>query len=1084
MLLNRRIPGLSIALLLATAGAVPAQISTTDTRLLSQPAASATHVAFAYAGDLWTARLDGSDIRRLSSADGDETSPVFSRDGQWIAFAGNYDGNVDVYVVPAMGGEPKRLTWHPGNDIPQAFTPDGDKVLFASSRADFSNRYTQLWTVPAAGGVEERLPIPNAAQATYSPDGRYIAYNPIGRAFEQWKGYRGGRVSQLWLIDTRTWEIEKVPQPAGRSNDVDPMWLEADVVWFRSDRDGEFNIYRYDRRTKAVTRVTTHTDFPVMAASAGGGSIVYEQAGWLHRLDPAAGRAARLTLGVAADLRETRPRWVKGADFIRGVSLSPSGARAAFEMRGEIVTVPAEKGDPRNVTGTTGAHERTPAWSPDGKQIAYVSDQGGEYRLHLAPQDARGAHRVIPLVGAGFYSGLDWSPDGKRIAYRDNSQSIYVLDVASAKSTRVAGNRVYTPIGMLSYAWSPDARWLAYTVQPNPLVSALYLYDAEQGRSAPVTDGLSEVTQPVFERNGKYLYVLASTDAGPALDWFALSSAGDRRTRAIYAIALTRDAPNPFARESDEEKGPARPDSAKTPGATPAPAPPPADVSLEEIANRIVAFPIARAEIEQIEISEANQLYYLRMTDGKGVVRRYDLAKRKDEVVLAEADAFGLTRDGKKLLYRQGTNWFVTGSATPKPGEGRLDVAAVDLRIDPRAEWAEMFEEAWRINRDYFYATNYHGVDWNAQKTRYGALIAQAASRADVDRIIRWTLSELRVGHSYQGAGQRLQTPPRVGVGLLGADYEVANGRYRFARVYGGVNWNPTLRSPLSEPGVDVRAGEYLLAVAGVDLRPPSSVYEPFEQTVGRTVEITVGPNPDGSGSRTLKVVPVASEAALRNRAWIEGNLRKVDSATSGRVAYVYVPNTGGSGYDSFKRYFYPQAHKDAIIVDERFNGGGSLADYYIDILGRPVLSYWAMRYGDDLKTPTASIQGPKALIIDETAGSGGDYFPWMFKQLKLGRTIGQRTWGGLVGILGFPVLMDGGTITAPNLAIWTPDGGYIVENEGVAPDIAVEQTPKDVIAGKDPQLDRAIVWVMEELRKNPPATLKRPVFRDKTKAP
>ncbi|HEX7023326.1 MAG TPA: PDZ domain-containing protein, partial [Gemmatimonadales bacterium] len=1078
-------PGLAIALLSAAAAPLSAQVSTTDTRLLSQPAVSATQIAFAYGGDLWTARLDGSDVRRLSSADGDETSPVFSRDGRWIAFAGNYDGNVDVYLVPSSGGEPKRLTWHPGNDIPQDFTPDGSRVLFTSNRADFSQRYTQLWTVPVGGGVEERLPIPNAAQATYSPDGRFIAYNPIGRAFEQWKGYRGGRVSQLWLIDTRTWEVEKIPQPPGRSNDVDAMWLEPDVVWFRSDRDGEFNVYRYDRRTRAVTRVTNHADFPVMAAAGGGGRIVYEQAGWLHRLDPAQGRSEKITVGVAADLRETRPRWVKGSEFIRAVSLSPSGARAAFEMRGEIVTVPAEKGDPRNLTASPGAHDRSPAWSPDGKQVAWLSDEGGEYRLHLGPQDGKGAHRVIPLQGAGFYSELEWSPDGKRIAYLDNSQSIYVLDVASGRSTRVAGNRIYTPIGLIGYAWSPDSRWLAYTVQPQPLVSALYLYDADQNRSAQVTDGLSEVTQPVFERNGKYLYVIASTDAGPALDWFAQSTNGDRRTRAVYAIALTRDAPNPFARESDEEKGAARPDSSRPAAAPAAPPPPPSvTIALDGIANRIVAFPIPRAEIEQIGMGEANQLYYLRMTDGKGVIRRYDVTKRKDDVVIPEAEGFSLTRDGKKLLYRQGPNWFVTSTATPKPGEGRLDVAAVDLRIDPRAEWSEIFEEAWRINRDYFYATNYHGVDWAAQKVKYGALIPQASSRADVDRIIRWTLSELRVGHSYQGTGQRLQTPPRVGVGLLGADYEVANGRYRFARVYGGVNWNPTLRSPLSEPGVDVRAGEYLLAVNGVDLRPPASVYAPFEQTVGRTVEISVGPNPDGTGARTLQVVPIASESALRNRAWIEGNLRKVDSATGGRVAYVYVPNTGGSGYDSFKRYFYPQAHKDAVIVDERFNGGGQLADYYIDILRRPVLSYWAMRYGDDLKTPTASIQGPKALLVDETAGSGGDYFPWMFKKLALGPTIGQRTWGGLVGILGFPVLMDGGSITAPNLAIWTPDGGYIVENEGVAPDIAVEQTPRDVIAGKDPQLERAIAWVMEELKKNPPATPRRPAFRDKTRAP
>jgi tricorn protease len=638
----------------------------------------------------------------------------------------------------------------------------------------------------------------------------------------------------------------------------------------------------------------------------------------------------------------------------------------------------------------------------------------------------------------------------------------------------VAGNRVYTPIGLLSYNWSPDSRWLAYTVQPNPLVSALYLYDVQQDRSSQVTDGLSEVSQPVFERNGKYLYVIASTDAGPALDWFAQSNAGETRTRSVYAIALTKDAPNPFARESDEEKGSAKPDSTK---AAPAATPASPTIDLDGIANRIVAFPIGRAEIEQIEMGEANQLFYLRMTDGKGVIRRYDIAKRKDDVVIPEANGFQLTRDGKKLLYSLNNNWFTTGTATPQPGQGRLDVAAVDLRIEPRAEWAQMFEEAWRINRDYFYATNYHGTDWAAQKTKYGALVSQASSRADLDRIISWLLSELRVGHSRFSPGQRLQTPPRVGVGLLGADYEVANGRYRFAKVYGGLNWNPTLRSPLSEPGVEVKAGEYLLAVNGADLRVPASVYAPFEQTVGHSVEITVGPNPDGSGSRVLKVVPVASEAALRNRAWIENNLRKVDSATAGQVAYVYVPNTAGAGYDSFKRYFYPQAHKAAIIVDERFNGGGQLADYYVDILRRPVLSYWAMRYGDDLKTPTASIQGPKALLIDENAGSGGDYFPWMFRKLGLGPLIGQRTWGGLVGILGFPVLMDGGTITAPNLAIFTPENGYIVENEGVPPDVAVEQTPKEVIAGHDPQLERAIDWVKEELKKHPPAVVKHPAY-------
>lgn len=1061
-------------------GSASAQVSTTDTRLLAQPAVSADRVAFTYAGDLWTARHDGSDLRRITTADGDESSPVFSRDGKWLAFAGNYDGNTDVYVVSAEGGEPQRLTWHPGPDLPQAFSPDGSTVLFTSNRADYSMRYTQLWTVPVAGGPATRLPIPNGAQATYSPDGRWIAYNPIGRRFEQWKGYRGGTVSQLWLIDTRTWDIEKVPQPAGRSNDVDAMWLEPNVVWFRSDRDGEFNLYRYDRSTKTVTPVTRHTDFPVMAASAGAGRIVYEQAGWLHLLDPSSGRAQKLTIGVSADLRETRPRWVKGADFVRNASVSPSGARVAFEMRGEIVTVPAEQGDPRNLSNTPGVHERSPAWSPDGSQIAYLSDDGGEYRLHLVPQDGKGTRRVIPLTGAGFYSDLRWSPDGKRIAYTDNSLSVFVLDVASGRSNRVGGHRTYTPIGGPGYAWSPDSRWLAYWVYSQPLVATLSLYDADQNRSTVITDGLSEVTQPVFERNGKYLYVLASTDAGPALDWFAQSTTGLRRTRAIYAIALSKDAPNPFAKQSDEEAAAA----AAKPASPSSPSSSTTTVDFDGLADRIVAFPVPAAEILQLEVGEANQVYYLRLTDGRPTLRRYDVVKRKDDVVIPEAQGFELTADGKKLLYRNGPAWFITSAAQPRPGEGRVNTGSVELRIDPRLEWAQMYQEAWRITRDYFYAPNFHGVDWNAQRGKYAPLLAAASSRGDVERVIRWLLSEVRVGHSGQGPGQRLSPPGQVGVGLLGADYEIVSGRYRFARVYGGVNWNPTLRSPLTEPGVGVRTGEYLLAVNGVSIAPPTSVYSPFEQTVGRAVELTVGPNPDGTGSRTVTVVPIGSEAQLRNRYWIESNLRRVDSATGGRVAYVYVPNTTTAGYESFKRYFYPQAHKDAIIVDERFNGGGQLADYYVDVLARQTMSYWAMRYGEDLRTPTASIAGPKALLIDETAGSGGDYFPWMFRKMNLGPLIGQRTWGGLVGILGFPVLMDGGTMTAPNLAIWTPEEGFIVENVGVPPDIDVEQTPKDVIAGKDPQLDRAIAWVMEELRKNPPTKPSRPPYPDKTKRP
>lgn len=1107
-----RIQVRALALALSMAVAANAQ-NPADTRLLSQPAVSATRVAFAYAGDLFSARLDGADVRRLTTADGDEANPVFSPDGSRIAFTGNYDGNTDVYVVPATGGAPRRLTFHPAADAAQGFTPDGRSVLFTSGRNSWTGGLAQLYTVPVEGGVETRLPIPNAAQATYSPDGRRVAYNPLPRAFTQWKRYRGGRNSVVWLYTAGTHATETIPQPATRSNDVDAMWI-GDAVWFRSDRDGEFNIWSYDTRSKQVRQVTRHDDFPVVSASAGGGKIVYEQAGHLHLLDPASGRSSKLTIGVTADLRETRPRWVSGNNYIRNASISPTGARVVFEFRGEIVTVPAEKGDARNLTNSVGAHDRSPAWSPDGSRIAWFSDDGGEYQLHVAPQDGKGEDKVFKPTGNGFYFSPMWSPDASHIAYVDNSESLFVLDLKAGTSKRLGGNRVYAPVGnvppYVNAAWSPDSKWLAYTVATQPLVTTLFAYQVETGQSRRITDGLSAVSQPAFDRSGKYLFVLASTDAGPALDWFAQSNTTVPSTTGIYAIVLGKDTPNPLAKESDEEKPAVRPDATATPGApavAPAVAPAAAPVGAAGLAGpgaaaqraapagttidfdgidqRIIALPVGAANITNLSTGEAGMVFFTRRGDGANALHRYDLSKRTDQTFAPSVGGYQLSADGKKLLYSAQGSWFVTGAAAPiTAGQGRLATTDIQVRIDPRAEWKQVFDEAWRINRDYFYAPNMHGVDWVANRRKYEPLLADATTKADVNRVIEWMMSELSVGHHRGGGGDRLVTPRTVAGGLLGADYTIANGRYRFAKIYGGLNWNGQLRAPLTEPGVNVREGDYLLAVRGADVRPPANLYAFFENTADKLVEITVGPNPDGAGSRTVTVVPVASEAALRNRAWVEGNLRKVDSATGGRVAYVYVPNTAQPGYDYFKRYFYPQAHKDAVIVDERYNGGGQIADYYIDILRRPFISYWALRYGDDLRTPAAAIQGPKVLIADEMAGSGGDLFPWMWRKFGLGPIVGKRTWGGLVGVLGFPVLMDGGSITAPNLAIWTAENGWVVENEGVPVDIEVEQAPADVIAGRDPQLERAISAVMQELRRTPPVDPKRPPFPVKTKKP
>ena len=1059
----------------------PPTVDVNDTRLLEQPAVSVSNIAFIYAGDLWVARQDGTGVRRLTTDEGIESNPAFSPDGKLVAFSAQYEGNTDVYVVPVEGGVPTRLTWHPGADTVQSFTADGSAVLFTSARAVFTARYSQLFKVPVAGGVEELVPIPNVAEATPGPGGR-IAYNPIAGRYQQWKQYRGGTVSKIWIYDPVSKELEKVPQPATRSNDTDPMWLE-NVVYFRSDRNGEFNIFSYDPKTKGVRQLTRHDDFPILNASAGGGKIIFEQAGYLHLFDPATSKETRLKIGVTADLPETRPRFATGARWIRGAALSPTGVRAVFEYRGEIVTVPAEKGDPRNLTNTPAWNERSPAWSPDGTQVAYFSDEGGEYALRIAGQDGKAAIRTIKVAGNGFYDQPTWSPDGKKISYVDNSQSLYWIDLDSGACTRVDGHRVYTPAGVPPHAWSPDSKWIAYVVNLKPLVTAVHVYSIETRKASQITDGLGDVSDPVFDRSGKYLYFFGSTDAGPAVDWFAQSNNDMRATRNVYLTVLRNDQPSPLARESDEEK-PAPPagQGGRGEGARP-PAPEPTRIDLEGIQYRILDMPIPAGQLASLQAGGPGLLYYQRTTDNRTSLDRFDLTARRAETVLPEASAFTLSADGKKLLYASGATWSIVG-ATGRldPTAGRIAVAAIQVKVDPRAEWRQIFDESWRINRDFFYAPNMHGVDWAGMKKKYEPFLPDLATRRDLNRVIQWMSSELTVGHHRVGGGDTPPAPNAVPGGLLGADYSVENGRYRFKKVYGGLNWNPQMRSPLTEPGVSVREGEYLLSVRGQDVRPPANVYKFFENTSGKIVEITVGPNADGSGSRAVQVVPIGSEAALRNRDWVEGNLKKVNDATHGRVAYVYVPDTAGQGHDYFKRYFFPQAHKDAIIVDERFNGGGQVADYYIDLLRRPLISYWAMRYGDDLKTPTASIQGPKAMLVDETAGSGGDLLPWMFRKFQLGPLIGQRTWGGLVGTLGFPVLMDGGSITAPNLAIWVPEEGWVVENEGVAPDIEIEQTPADVMAGRDPQLEKAIEVVMQALKSKPAADPKRPAYPVKGK--
>jgi tricorn protease len=1075
-------------------------INTNDTRMLSQPAMRDNHIAFIYAEDLWIANPDGSQPRRLTIDEGIESDPFFSPDGTLIAFSAQYDGNTDVFTIPVEGGIPNRLTWHPGADLVRGFTPDGRSVLFASQRSVFSGRYYQLYTVPLTGGPAEKLEIPNAWAASYSPDGKYMAYNPLGPQYQQWKHYRGGTISNIWLYSFADHSVTKIPQPEGGCNDAEPMWADG-KIYFISDRNGEFNLFSYDQSSKEVSQLTSFNDFPIIKASQDNGKIIFEQEGYLHIFDIESNSQKKITVPIAADLLELRPRFVQGINYIRSVDISPTGSRVVFDFRGDIITCPAEKGDPRNITTSTGVHEKYPSWSPDGKSIAYFSDASGEYTLNIKSQDGKGEPKTYKLNGTGFYAYPVWSPDNKKISYSDNGRNLYILDIESGAIKKIDTDEVYFPgaFRKLFGDWSSDSKWILYTKLLKTNFRLVYLYSVDQQISFPVSDGMSDASEPVFDPNGEYIYFFASTNAGPVVNWFDLSNQDMRMTNSIYLATLRSDIISPFTKESDEEGVKSKvevevktevktEEKGKKDAKTPAPAPEkPKVLKIETsgITDRIVNIPVKAGNYSDLAIGATGEvLYIVRPAESaeSATLHKYDLKERKDIEVM-ELDNYLVSFDRKKMLYSKGQVFGITATGKkPEAGKGIISTSAISVKIDPVAEWPEIFNEAWRVNRDYFYDPGMHGVDWNAMKIKYSKFLPDVACRSDLNRIIQWMCSELGVGHHrISSPGDRLHTFQPVGGGLLGADYTISANRYRIDKIYGGLNWNPDLRSPLTEPGLNIKKGDYILAVNGKDATGDKDIFSYFENTNGKIVEVTINDKPEYTGSRVVKVVPIANEYSLRNRDWVEGNLRKVTEATKGQVAYVYVPNTSGAGHEYFKRYFFPQADRKAIIVDERFNGGGSLADYYIDILQRPLQAYWNMRYGVDLKSPNASIQGPKVMIIDETAGSGGDMLPWMFRKYKVGTLVGKRTWGGLVGILGFPEFIDGGSVTAPNVAIWTKEG-FVVENVGIAPDIEVEQWPADVINGKDPQLEKAIQVALDELAKNPPETPVRPPYPEKMK--
>jgi tricorn protease len=1095
-----------------------------EPRLMQQPSLSKTQVAFAFAGEIWTVPREGGEAQRIVTGQLRNSRPIFSPDGSQIAFTGIYDGNADVYVVPAAGGEARRLTYHPGYDSAVGWAPDGSKILMESYRAT-PRDLPKLFTVPLAGGFPEELPLPSGTDAAYSPDGGRIAYIPYPQWQPDWKKYRGGQTTPIYVADLKDSHIVKVPRE--NSNDRFPIW-SGDTVYFLSDRNGPFTLFAYDGKGGVKELVKNPDGFDLRYASAGPGAIVYEQLGKISLYDLASGATHAVPIAISADLPQVRGRFEKIApDHVLNTSISPNGKRLLVEAHGEILSIPAEKGDVRNLTQSPGVADRDPSWSPDGKWIAWLSDESGEYALYFRTPDGVGPVKKVDLGSPGsfFYAPRwCWSPDSKKIVLLDKRLNLWMIEIEHPTPVKVdtdpfEGGSSFDPM------WAPDSRWIAYAKQLPNHRHAIFIYSLEDRSIHQVTDGRSDSNTPRFDKSGKYLWLIASTDVGLA-GGDGMSTMGRPVTSNVYAIVLAKDQPSPVAPESDDEgidagapanadkaekadkedkekekekdkeKGDGKGDKADKDKGAPKPAKP-TKIEFDGIDQRIVALPIDRANYQDLEPGKEGVLFlvsvpiafadedYIEWNDDNPMpvaVTRFDLKKRKTAKFLDKIDgggSFVVSAEGNKVFYQKDKKWLiVSADEAPKEGDGLLKPEGLEVWVDPRAEWRQIFHEIWRVERDFLYDPHAHGLDIAAAEKVYGRFLDGIAGRDDLNALCGEMLGNLVLGHVWSQGGA-LPKQDRVSVGLLGADYAIEDGRYKITKILTGENWNPKLKAPLTGPGIDVKEGEFLIAVNGQELLGKDDVNRLLLGRAGKQTIITVGPKPSMTGTRQVTVVPVPSEGALRLRGWMEDSKKKVDELSGGRVGYVYIPDTHGFGYTNFNRYYFSQVGKDAVVLDERFNHGGQIADYIVDILKWQPIMGATTREGEDTVMPLAAIFGPKVMIANQMSGSGGDALPWLFKKAGLGPLVGVTTWGGLVGIGGYPRLIDGGRITAPRWALYGTTGQWEVENHGIVPDVVVEQDPALVRQGHDPQLERAVALALDALAKKPPVKLARPAYPD-----
>jgi len=1038
-------------------------------------------VAFVYGEDIWTVPVAGGVATRLTIHDGEEEFPKFSPDGSLIAFSGEYDGNYDVYVMDAHGGNITRVTWHPADDVVVGWHPTKNKIMFRSARSSFQRFYRMFLISPDGTDLEE-IPLHEAAQGSFSPDGKQIAYNTETREHRTWKRYRGGLAQEILIYDFETKDERNVTNFEG--TDRIPMWI-GDKIYFSSDRERVLNIFAYDPRSDRIEQITRHTEYDVRRPSMGGSKIVYELGGTLWVLDVNSKLTTEIPVEIRADAPEVRPYLKDVSEYVTQIGVSPSGARALVVARGEIFSVPKENGPTRNLTQDSGSREKDAVWPPDGKWIAYFSDKRGEYELYIA--DSMGKEEPIRLTehANGYRHTLRWSPDGKMIAFADQTLSFFYVDVKTKKVTRVDTSEC-EPVDVAidikpihDYVWSPDSRWLAYSKMNSDFVFQVHVYSLNSGKSHCVSEPIYNDFNPVFTEDGEHLIFVSNRRFDPTFCDFEWEMVY-KNVAGLYALTLKKDGTPLLPPESDEEEVKSDDDGKKKDKTDDEEEAVTVTIDFDGVRQRIEALPVEAGNYRNLAVNES-ALFYRNKDSGDFnffeyrsfepmTLHAFDFEDREERTVIADIHDYRISADGEHVVYRQGDDvGIIDAGAEDSEGEA-LDLSDLKMWFDPRAEWTQIFNEAWRMERDFYYETNYHGLDWDEMKVKYGSLMPYASCRQDVRYIVGELIGELNTSHTYVFGGDRKREVEGIRTGLLGADYEIdaKSNRYRFKKIYLVPEWTYEIKPPLLGPGIDVREGDYLLQVNGEDVTADRNLYGYFQDLAGKQVTILVNDRPSAKGAREAVVEPVGGERGLRYFDWMEHNRLVCEKESDGQIGYLHLPDTYLGSTVQFPKYFYSQTRKKGLIVDGRFNGGGLDPDIFLQRLNKRTLTYWTRRYSHDQTTPAVVTRAHMVCLTNRQAGSGGDMLPMEFQMHKMGPVIGTRTWGGLVGVSMWIGLIDGGGMSAPDYRVYDPDGRWIVENEGVTPDIEVDLHPAEMARGYDAQLMKGIEYLMQKIKEDP----------------